>query len=194
LFSNPTIVLIAALNFSMKKTALIALSAVLCYYANAQDVILGRDHKPIDTTYKSRVYPDPNKKPYTWGVGAKFQPAALSLKWYSKSGDAVEVLISRYNNGSRGTALLEISPGLSQNGNFRLLVGPGLHMSVIERKYLYQSQAKNPAFGGDGIIGFELTAPKAHLAFQLDYQPSFDFNGNGNSYSDWGGLVIRYIW
>ncbi len=170
-----------------------AVATLLFFCANAQDVILGRDHKPVDTTYKARVYPDPNKKPYTWGIGAKYQPAALSVKWYSKSGDALEVLISRYNNGSRGTALLEISPGLSESGHFRLLIGPGIHLGVIEKKYLF-SNASNPVFGGDGIFGFELSAPRAHLAFQADYQPSFDFNGNQNSYANWGGLTIRYVW
>ncbi len=185
-----------------------ALATVLVFCANAQDVLFGKTHqtadsghKAIDTSHKvipappqPYVYPDPNRKPYTWGIGAKFQPGALSVKWYAKSGDALEVLISRYNNGSRGTVLLEISPGLSTNGNFRLLVGPGLHLSVIERKYLFTTHLKNPVFGADGIIGFELTAPKAHLAFQADFQPAFDFNGNQNSYLNWGGLGIRYVW
>lgn len=177
----------------MEKIVFLGIVAIFCCCANAQTVILGRDHQPVDTNYKKYVYPNPNKKPYTWGIGTKYQPAALSVKWYSKSGDALEVLFSRYNNGSRGTALLEISPGLSLNGRFRLIIGPGLHLGFIEEKYLF-ANAVNPVFGCDGIGGFEFSVPKAHLAFQLDYQPSFDFNGNQNTYSDWGGLTIRYVW
>lgn len=176
----------------MRRAILVGLVGIVCHCANAQTVLIGRDHRPIDTTYKSRVYPDPNKKPYTWGVGLKYRPGAVSGKWYSKSGDALEVLFSDYH-GSRGTVLLEISPGLSTNGRFRLLAGPGIHLGVIKREYL-STKAKNPVFGIDGIGGFEYTIPKAHLALQLDYQPSLDFNGNNDSYIDWGGLTIRYIW
>jgi hypothetical protein len=177
----------------MKKSILLGLMATGVYCANAQSVVLGRDHQPVDTNYVARVYPDPNKKPYTWGVGLKYTPGAISAKWYSKSGDALEVLMSAFDHGSRGTVLLEISPGLSTNGNFRLLVGPGLHLGVIKRQYLSNSAA-NPVFGVDGIGGFEFTAPKMHLTFQLDYQPSLDFNGNDDTYLNWGGLTIRYVW
>ena len=54
---------------------------------------------------------------YNWAVGLKYTPAAISLKHYSQKGDAVEFLLSKYNEGTRLSALLELSPKLTKSGH-----------------------------------------------------------------------------
>jgi len=131
---------------------------------------------------------------YNWAVGLKYQPAALSVKHYSQKGDALEFLLTKYNEGTRLTALFELAYKLNKSGSLRTVMGPGLHVGIWDNDIKKNTYIKNPIIGFDAIFGIEYKIPNAPIAFQLDYQPSVDVVGNSDIFKDWGGLTIKFCW
>ncbi|MEO7309513.1 MAG: hypothetical protein ABIX01_03885 [Chitinophagaceae bacterium] len=131
---------------------------------------------------------------YNWAAGLKYQPAAVSLKHYNKKGDAIEFLLTKYNEGTRLTTLLELSPKITKSGSLRFIVGPGFHLGIWDKDIQKNSYIKNPIIGFDGILGIEFKIPSAPIAIQLDYQPSVDVVGNSDIFKDWGGITIKFCW
>lgn len=131
---------------------------------------------------------------YNWAVGLKYTPAAISVKHYSEKGDAIEFLLSKYNEGTRLTALLELSPKLNKTGSLRAILGTGAHIGIWDNDIKKNSYIKNPIIGIDFILGVEFKLPNAPFAFQLDYQPAIDLIGNSDTHKNWGGLTIKYCW
>jgi hypothetical protein len=134
-----------------------------------------------------------NRGTYDWGVGVKYRPAAVSIKKYTSQGDAMEMLLSKYDEGYRATLLLELSPNVDPKKTIRYVLGPGLHVGYREKKYVARND-HNPVLGVDFILGVEWKLPKIPFSIQVDYQPSFDIVGYNNAYKDWGGATIRYTW
>lgn len=130
---------------------------------------------------------------YDWGIGPKYFPAAISVKKYFPKGDALEMLLTKYDEGVRATVLAELCPNLNMSKSIRLILGPGLHVSVRQKKYIVKTEG-NPVIGMDGILGLEWKLPKIPFTIQVDYQPSIDIIGNSDSYTNWGGVTIRYTW
>ena len=134
-----------------------------------------------------------NMGTYNWGIGLKYQPAAISVKKYSARGDAMEMLLSKYDEGYRATLLLELCPNIDPKKTIRYVLGPGFHLGYREKKYKTRND-QNPVIGIDLIFGVEWKIPKIPFSIQLDYQPSFDIIGYNDGYTDWGGVTIRYTW
>jgi hypothetical protein len=130
---------------------------------------------------------------YDWGIGVKYRPAAISVKKYTAKGDAMEMLLSKYDEGYRATLLLELCPNIDPKKTLRYVLGPGLHVGYREKKYVSRND-NNPVIGVDFIFGVEWKIPKIPFSIQLDYQPSFDIVGYNEGYTDWGGVTIRYTW
>ena len=133
------------------------------------------------------------KGTYDWGIGVKYGPAAISVKKYTARGDAMELLFSKYDEGSRATLLLELCPNIDPKKTIRYVFGPGFHLGYREKKYVARND-DNPVVGVDFIFGVEWKIPKIPFSIQLDYQPSFDIVGYNQGYTDWGGVTIRYTW
>ncbi len=130
---------------------------------------------------------------YDWGIGVKYHPAAVSVKKYTSKGDALEMLLSKYDEGYRATLLLELSPNIDPKKTIRYVLGPGFHLAYRENKYKGRND-KNPVIGVDFIFGVEWKIPKIPFSIQVDYQPSFDIVGYNEGYTDWGGVTLRYTW
>jgi len=135
-----------------------------------------------------------NNGTYNWAVGVKYRPAALSLKKYTAKGDAIEFLLSKYDEGTRLATLFELAPKLNKSGSLRFIAGTGLHIAIWDKGTKLNSYTKNPIIGIDAIFGFEYKVPKVPIAFQLDYQPAIDFFGNDETHKTWGGLTIKFAW
>jgi len=131
---------------------------------------------------------------YNWAAGLKYQPAALSLKHYNLKGDAIEFLLTKYNEGTRLTTLLELCPKILNSGSLRAIVGPGFHVGVWDSDIVKNTYTKNPIIGFDAIVGIEYKIPRAPIAIQLDFQPSVDLVGNDQYFKDWGGITIKFCW
>ncbi|MES2776874.1 MAG: hypothetical protein V4722_22040 [Bacteroidota bacterium] len=131
---------------------------------------------------------------YNWAAGIKYTPIAVSLKHYNQKGDAIEFLLSKYNEGTRLTTLLELCPKLTKSGSLRSIFGAGLHVGIWDSDIKKNSYIKNPIVGIDFVFGLEYKIPKAPIAFQLDYQPAIDFVGNSDTHVNWGGLTVKFCW
>ena len=131
---------------------------------------------------------------YNWAVGLKYTPAAISVKHYSKKGEAIEFLLSKYNEGTRLTTLFELAYKLNKSGSLRTVLGPGFHIGVWDSDIKKNTYIKNPIIGFDVIAGIEYKIPNAPIAFQLDFQPSVDVVGNDEIFKNWGGLTIKFCW
>jgi hypothetical protein len=140
-----------------------------------------------------------NSGTYNWGIGGKYvpqkfsslEPIAVSIKHYTKAGDAFELLFTNHKEGSRGTFLFELSPALDANKKtIRFVIGPGVHVGYLKDAAL-EKHDKNPVVGLDGIIGLEWKVPKIPISLQVDYQPSADLIGNNETFADWAGATLR---
>jgi hypothetical protein len=136
---------------------------------------------------------------YNWSVGAKylpksmseFEPMGITVKHYTKAGDALELIFSKYTEGYRGTVLFELSPALDATSkHLRLLLGPGFHIGALKDKFKDRHDT-NPVVGFDAIVGLEYKIPKIPIALQVDYQPSADLVGNNEAFGSWGGATVR---
>lgn len=140
-----------------------------------------------------------NDGTYNWGIGGKYipkkftelEPLAVSIKHYTKSGDALEFLFTNHKEGYRGTLLFELSPALNPTKkSIRFVLGPGIHVGYL-RNFALDRHDKNPSIGLDAIAGLEWKLPGIPFALQVDYQPSADIIGNNETFSDWAGATLR---
>jgi hypothetical protein len=145
------------------------------------------------------VFAQKNNGTYNWGIGGKYvpskftelEPLAVSIKKYTKAGDALELLLTNHKDGYRGTLLFELSPALDPNKkSVRLVIGPGVHVGY-QRNFAMERHDKNPTVGIDGIVGLEWKLPGLPIALQADYQPSADLVGNNEIFTDWAGATLR---
>lgn len=130
---------------------------------------------------------------YSWGIGAKYMPIAISVKKYNQKGDAVEVLFSKYDEGVRITGLLELCTKLNESGSVAGIFGVGAHGGLWDSKIKKNTYVKNPIIGFDAIVGLEYKMSNTPIVFQIDYQPSIEI-GNSDTFRSWGGLTVRYSW
>ena len=135
-----------------------------------------------------------NDGTYNWAVGFKYTPSAISVKHYTYRGDAIEFLLSKYDQGTRLTTLLELCPKINKSGSLRGVFGAGAHIGIWDKDVKKNSYIKNPIVGFDAVLGLEYKMPKAPIAFQLDYQPGIDVVGNSDTHRNWGGLTIKFCW
>ncbi|MES2649941.1 MAG: hypothetical protein V4717_23895 [Bacteroidota bacterium] len=138
--------------------------------------------------------------PYRFGVGAGYypnlkEPYAVDLKFYTKSGNAFEVIGYNLEKSYRLTALFNPYFTLSRDGKLRLVVGPGVHVGVWKDEFKTNNSTTNPILGLDGILGVEYRVPKLPLSFQLHFQPSADIAGNNEYFYDskWLGGIVRFV-
>ena len=138
---------------------------------------------------------------YNWGIGGKYipkkftalEPLALSIKRYTRSGDALEFLFTNHKDGYRGTLLFELSPPLNPDKkSIRFVLGPGIHVGYL-RNFALDKHDKNPNIGLDAIVGMEWKLPGLPIAIQADYQPSADLIGNNETFTDWAGATVRIV-
>ena len=130
-------------------------------------------------------------KPYKVAIGGKYQPYAVSLKWYLKGGEALEFLGINHDIGYRLTTLYNFDWALTKSGLVRAVVGTGIHFGIW-RNSKRNNYSKSVIFGGDAIFGIEARIPKTPINIQLDYQPSIDVAGNNEMHTNWGGVTLRW--
>ena len=145
------------------------------------------------------VFSQKDNGTYNWAIGGKYVPAkfsalepiALSVKHYTKSGDALELLLTNHKEGYRGTLLFELSPALNPDKkSIRFVLGPGIHVGYL-RNFALERHDKNPNIGLDAIVGLEWKLPGLPISLQADYQPSADLIGNNEVFADWAGATLR---
>ena len=138
--------------------------------------------------------------PYRFGIGASVYPAlkepyALSIKFYTKSGNAFEFFGYNLETGYRLTALFSPYFPINRQGNLRMIIGPGVHVGVWKNEFKTNSYTTNPIIGIDGIAGMEYRVPKLPLSFQIQYQPNADLIGNNEYFfkKQWAGATVRFV-
>jgi len=121
---------------------------------------------------------------YTTAIGAKFYPAAFTIKQKIDRNIMVEGLMYFWN-GARVTGLIEWHHNIDGLPGLRWYLGPGAHLQFNEKGNNY--------FGVDGVVGLDWKIKNTPLNISLDWQPSFDFTNNNNFKGEFGGLGIRYV-
>ena len=126
---------------------------------------------------------------YKTALGVKFYPGAVSLKHFIKPNAALEGLGYFWNRGARITGLYEFHGDITGAEGLKWYVGPGVHVGFYNSKY-----GGGSSFGVDGVLGLDYKFKGAPINVSVDWQPSFEFNGNYDGFSgNWGGLGIRYV-
>jgi hypothetical protein len=121
---------------------------------------------------------------YTTALGAKFYPAAFTIKQKIVPNVMLEGLMYFWN-GARVTGLVEWHHNIQGLPGLRWYAGPGVHLQFNETSSNY--------FGIDGVVGLDWKIKNVPINLSLDWQPSFDFTNNNNFKGEFGGLSIRYV-
>ena len=128
---------------------------------------------------------------YKTALGVKFYPGAVTLKHFIKPNAALEGLGYFWNRGARITGLYEFHGDINGAPGLKWYVGPGAHVGFWDSKY-----GGGSSIGIDGVLGLDYKFRGAPINASIDWQPSWDFNGNDaydGFYGGWGGLAIRYV-
>jgi hypothetical protein len=130
----------------------------------------------IDTISTRKTY----EKAYTYALGVKMYPSAVSYKQFIRTNKAIEAL-----------GYFSLDGG---NENLSWYVGYGGHLGIWSETW----KKNNPdhtagiAVGVDGILGLDYKVKNAPLNISVDWQPSFNFVGSSYFESGWAGIGIRY--
>lgn len=126
------------------------------------------------------------KQSYTSAVGIKFFPLAVSLKHFVAPTKAVD-LYAYFNEGTRITGLYEWHGSLSNTGNLKWNLGPGMHVQFYDYEH-----GGGTNIGVDGIVGLEYKIAKLPLAISMDWQPSLEFSSKSTFAGGWGGIGGKF--
>lgn len=138
--------------------------------------------------------------PYKFGIGVGYNPAlttpiSINARFYTPKGNAFEFIGYNLETGYRLTTLFTPYIPLNNQGNLRLLAGPGIHIGIWKSEFKTNSYQTNPIIGGDAILGLEYRFPNFPLAIQGHYQPSADLAGNNEYFygKEVLGVVARIV-
>ena len=125
---------------------------------------------------------------YNTAIGIKFYPGALSVKHFLGESAALEGL-AYFHRGLRITGLYEIHYKIGNVEGLNWYIGPGAHIGFFDNQY-----GGGVSVGVDGVLGLDYKFIQAPINLSLDWQPSFEFAGEGdyNGFHSWGGFAIRY--
>ena len=144
----------------------------------------------IDTISTRKTY----EKAYTYSLGVKMYPSAVSYKQFIRTNKAIEALGYFSLDGFRATLVYETYAPIEGNENLSWYVGYGGHLGIWSETW----KKNNPdhtagiAVGVDGILGLDYKVKNAPLNISVDWQPSFNFVGSSYFESGWAGIGIRY--
>jgi len=129
-----------------------------------------------------------NSSDYTTAIGVKFYPGALTVKHFLNDAAALEGL-AYFHRGLRVTGLYEIHYDINGVAGLKWYIGPGAHLGFFDNQY-----GGGVSVGVDGVLGLDYKFASAPINLSLDWQPSFEFAGEGdyNGFHSWGGFAIRY--
>jgi hypothetical protein len=134
-----------------------------------------------------------NSSEYTNAIGLKFWPTGITIKHFlTGNKKALEFIGYLYNKGTRITGLYEIHGDINGVEGLRWYFGPGAHIAFYNNKNA-EKYGGNASIGIDGVIGLDYKINNAPINLSLDYQPSIQLtNADGNAFTGWGGIAIRY--
>lgn len=133
-------------------------------------------------------YSQANGNSYKTAIGFKFYPAGVTLKTFVRPNAAFEAIGYFWDRGTRITALYEYHFNISQSGNLKWYIGPGVHVGFYKPAF-YDG---GTSIGIDGVLGLDYKFPGIPFNVSLDWQPSFEFGDYAGVSGNWGGIALRY--
>jgi hypothetical protein len=131
---------------------------------------------------------------YRTAIGAKFFPAAFSIKHFVKKNRALEGLAYLYRDGFRVTGLYEFHFDIKGAPGLKWYVGPGAHIGFWNEKWRnrYYDREQGATVGIDGVLGLDYKFRGAPINLSVDWQPSINLTGYHYNEYGWAGIAVRY--
>lgn len=119
----------------------------------------------------------------------------LTVKHFTGSSAAIEVILSSRWRGFKATALFEKHGRAISSSKLNYYYGLGGHIGVWESKYTPWGRrgTSYTVIGVDGILGLEYTFDEIPFNISLDWKPELNLFGYNSFWADEAALSVRFI-